>query len=1434
MNSLGICIGASTLSAVGIESSDNDSAIINSLQIKPHHGNPRLALKYLLQQINYGSYQRIVVTGRKFRHLVNLTSISEVEAIEKALERVTGGQGRFNAVVSAGAESFLVYLLGKDGRISSVQTGNKCASGTGDFFVQQLGRIGIELEDSFAQANGEAPYKVSGRCSVFCKSDCTHATNKGVPKGRIVAGLCEMMAGKILEILKQTPRNSLVLIGGTAQNPIMVEFLSKEIENLLVPAEAPYFEAYGAALWGLDNDTKAPPNKDELFQDVKSSFSFQPKLLDFLHLVDFKTTSHGKAQAGDECIIGLDVGSTTTKAVLLRLSDDKIIASVYLRTQGNPVGASRECYARLRDQLGPLADTLQIKAVGVTGSGRQIAGLHAMTDGIINEIIAHATGALFFDSEVDTIFEIGGQDAKYTFIRQGVPSDYAMNDACSAGTGSFLEEAAKETMGLGMESIADIALLGLRPPNFNDQCAAFISSDIKTASHEGLSQEDIVAGLVYSVCQNYNNRVKGNREIGHNIFMQGGVCYNRAVPLAMAALTGKKIVVPPDPGLIGAFGVALEIKKRLQSGLIAAGNFSLHALRDREIDHEKSFTCHGGKEKCDRKCEISRIRIEGRIYPFGGACNRWYNERYNLDMDAARLNLVRKHEDLTFNFSRTHQIDLSTNGKTIGLNRSFFMDAYYPLFYDFFSRLGFKVILPDRPAAAGIDQKRSAFCYPAELAHGFFLNLLDKAPDYLVIPQVKGTLVEGGARDNCTCPISQGEPYYLSSTFSNHPTIKRLTAEGRLLKPVLNFSASTNLIKQTFSELASQIGVTNGTARAAFDEAFELFAGLQKERADIGQEFLSRLDEDPERFAVVIFGRPYNAFVSEANMGIPQKIASRGIEVIPFDFLPLAQEKVTESMYWSSGQSILKGAALVARHPQLFPCYISNFSCGPDSFLGGYFREQMGRKPFILLELDSHVADAGLETRIEAFLDIIRNYRQLERQKIPRPAKIKPRPARYDAEKRVFIDSQGHSHAFDDPRVHLIFPSMGARVNEAAAAVFNGIGIKASALPAADEEVLKLGRGNSSCKECLPLQLTLGSLIKYLRDREEDNELLVYFMPTAAGPCRFGQYSTFITSYIERMGIENVALFSLPAETSYSGGFGDDVTLKLWSGLILSQIMEDLHSHFLVNAVDPPAALQALECQWRQLIMIQETSPSHRNLKQALKRARGELARVALRRSWEETPAVLLTGEIYVRHDGISRQYLVEKLAAAGFITKVSSIMEWIYYTDWLVRKKIDSRPTNLKNVARLALRSFFMRRYEKDFKEIMAEKGLLPCHLEDVDKLINKATHVIDPRLTGEAILTVGGALAEVPRHYSGVIAIGPFGCMPNQIAEAILSTEMRQAWQESPRSEGIKKDFPDLEELPFLAIESDGNPFPQIINAKLEVFMMQARRLHDMRHPL
>ncbi|MBS3758507.1 MAG: activase [Desulfobacterales bacterium] len=1445
---LGICLGASTISLVQLEGPRAETALrdisiqdeirVIDASVHPHGGNPKDTLYEVLERMDLGRFDHITATGRRFRHFVDLTSIPEPEAVEYAYQFVKPEKIDSPALVSAGGETFMVYILNRHGRISNVMTGNKCASGTGEFFMQQLRRMGVTLEEAAKWSANTEPYAVSGRCSVFCKSDCTHAINKGIPKSRVTAGLCRMMANKILELLKKVERRHIMVVGGTSQNQMMIEYLKKEIPGLIVPKAAPYFEALGTALWALSHETKDCPRLDSLFHSHAASFDTLPPLSEFKDRVTFIASMKKEApKPGDVCILGLDVGSTTTKAVLFRTSDNAMLASIYGLTAGDPVGASRRCYARILEAIEPHVDPAEVRIIGlgVCGSGRQIAGLHALTDGIINEIIAHAAAAVHFDPDVDTLFEIGGQDAKYTYITAGVPSDYAMNEACSAGTGSFLEESAYETLGIKVDEIADVAMESKNPPNFNDQCAAFISSDIKTAIHEGIDQNDIVAGLVYSICMNYTNRVKGNRPVGEKVFMQGGVCYNYAVPLAMASLSGKPIIVPPEPGLMGAYGVALEIKKRIDLGLMQEHAFDLRELADREVKYCKSFICKGGKEKCDRGCEINVIEINGKKYPFGGACNRYYNLRFNLSYDVTKLDLVKRREELIFEkyaaaWSPSNEVPFKG---TVGINKSFLVNTYYPLYATFFSNIGYQPVLASNPSQEGIDQRNAAFCHPAELSHGFFDSLLNVDPpvDFLFLPHVRGIPVENGYPVSQVCPFVQGEPFYLQTTFKQR--IDRLKQKGmRLLTPFIDMSEGLDKAKEALVEVAYQMGVARQQAEKAFHKALGQQRQCLEEMKNIGRSVISQLESDPDAMGVVIFSRPYNGMVEEAHMGIPHKLASRGVQVIPMDFLPIDEEPVKDHMYWAMGQLILKAGHYVKRHPQLFGTYITNFSCGPDSFIIGYFRTLMGRKPSLTLELDSHTADAGIETRIEAFLDIVAEYRQLvSRQQLQKSASSFTQAETFmDKGVAKVRTSDGEVLPMTDRRVTFLIPSMGRISTEALAAVFRESGYHVAPHPPADEAVLKLGRANTSCKECLPLILTTGTLLNYIQTRKQPDEVLVYFMPSASGPCRFGQYNVFMRDLIDRLEIENVAIFTLTSDNTYFGMGNGFNYYKAWWAILISDLMEDIRSMMLANAKDTEGAMEIFNEEWALILNALEKG-NFDDLSRQLDRSMARFSGISLIRPAEEVPVILLTGEIFVRRDALSRQYLTESLAESGFAVICSPVSEWIRYSDYMMKVDGDWPAMSFFEKLQFYLRQTFMNRYEKRLAAIISKSGLSSGRPARVDHVIDHARPFISKNLGGEAILTVGSSLTEIASEVCGVIAIGPFGCMPNRLSESILSEVMhRDVKLDLASGDGsrLRTMLSDFEDLPFLAIESDGSPFPQLINAKLEAFCQQAERLH------
>ncbi len=1426
---VGICLGASTFSLVEVENNEGNIQIVNTV-VKEHSGDPKGTFTKILDEYELKN-KYIAITGRKFREITTIPSLIEPEATEFAYAFLKEDQKNYDAIVSAGGESFIVYEMDKKGRIARISSGNKCASGTGEFFLQQIRRMNINIEQAVSLSRtSQNPHHLSGRCSVFCKSDCTHALNKGESIADVTAGLARMIAKKIEELLVRVNARKILVVGGTAQNDVVIEFLKQSFEKVVVPQEAPYFEALGAALWALKEKQDIVPEKGAFFKKIKSSFDFMNPLTQYINMVDFKQMDFEKANDGDECLIGLDVGSTTTKAVLFRIRDEKILYSKYLRTNGNPIEASRQCYQSLYEQLG--GTKVNVTGLGVTGSGRYIAGLHADTEGIINEIIAHAKAAAHFDAGVDTIFEIGGQDAKYTFLTNSVASDYAMNEACSAGTGSFLEESAFETLGVKMEDIADIALGAKNPPNFSDQCAAFISSDINMAFQEGVTKENIIAGLVYSICINYVNRVKGSRQVGNKIFMQGGVCYNKAVPVAMAALTGKRIVVPPHPGLMGAYGVALEIKNMIDLGLIKKSSFDIKELADREVSYGKLFICQGTAENCDRRCEIAMIHVKDKKFPFGGACNKYYNQLHRISYNVPEFNHVVKRREMLYERFTKSNPAIKEGAPVIGINRSFQVNTLYPMFFNFFNELGCKVVLPDVVHQSGIDKGMTSFCLSGQIALGMFEDLLMKKPDFIFMPQILEMHVseqeEYRKEYQAVCMFVQGEPHYMRATF-----LRGRKDGPKLIAPVMNFMKGFDAEEKQFIQIAKDLGFSSAEGKRAHKVAFEKQQKFFKALKEEGRRIIADLEKHPEKTAIVLFGRPYNAFAEETNKGVPFKFASRGMDIIPYDFLEYEEEENYKNTYWEMGQRIIKAARIVKRHPQLFGCYLTNFLCALDSMMVQHFRDLMATKPSLTIEVDTHTADAGVNTRIEAFLDVIKNYLKVK-DKIHDPVShfIMARVEMDDLGNVVYIDSDGGRTNAKSKNVKAVVPSMGDLFNLSTAAVLSGLGWDAEALPVCDREALDLGRSVTTSKECLPIINIIGEVLKYIKYRKNPDEKLLIFMVAAGGCCRVGQYEILLNTTIEKLKLRNVALLPLSNDNGYAG-LGIPFRLSMAKAMYAFDILDDIRSAIKAMAVDKVRGMEIFN-EERDKILGTFSHTNKVPFYSQLKKSAGELSKIKLVRPISEAKYVGVIGEIFVRRDHFSLMSIPDILADNGFVMLDAPVSEWVRYTDYLRDIKMyELKTTFIGNLE--AMISVFVQDYhEKRIKKIFAKTGLFENEMINIRKYISHSMHFFPPQLTGEPGLSSGSALYHFIDKYCGVISVGPFGCMNSRMTEAVVLPEMTIEGKEiASKNAGRKVDVSAYKEnmdiLPFLSIECDGNPFSQIIQARLETFILQAGRLYD-----
>ena len=1421
----GICLGASTISAVELGRDGNKTEVLKVIR-KEHDGNPKEVFVEVVKELNTGDAP-VLVTGRRFRTYVNLPSITEPEAVEEALQLINPKGEKFDAVVSAGGETFMVYRLDSNSRITGISTGNKCASGTGEFFLQQIKRMDLGLENAIETALNGEPYAVSGRCSVFCKSDCTHALNKGVPVGNVAAGLCDMIAEKIVELVVKVPHEKIMITGGTALNSAVIKYVKQHLENVIVPKEAPYVEALGAAMAAFE---KGKAVSKEMFNEGVTSFTTLIPLKEAEKLVTFNKSERGILKEGDRCILGLDVGSTTTKAVLLRADDDKVLADIYLRTNGNPIEASRKCYESILEQMKGIK--AKIVGIGVTGSGRQIAGLYSLTDGIINEIIAHAAAAVFFDPEVDTIFEIGGQDAKYTHITAGVASDYAMNEACSAGTGSFLEEAAYESLGVDYREIADVAIKAKRPPNFNDQCAAFISSDIKNASHEGITREDILAGLVYSICFNYVNRVKGHRPVGNKVFMQGGVCYNKAVPLAMAAITQKPIIVPPDPGLMGAFGVALEIKKRLALGLLKEENFDLVKIIGRQVVNEKPFVCAGGKEKCDLKCKINMIRIEDKVYPFGGACNRYYNQRFKINVDADKLDFVSARNKLAFE-KYCPALPVNEKAPSIGINRSFIVHQIFPLYYNFFSTLGCKIITSEEMDENALHKQTTSFCYPAQVSLAMFSDLISKNPDYYFMPHVEEMNVENGEprkEFSATCIFTQGEAFWMKQIFRD----KGL--EDKMLTPTLNFAKGYEKEKGKFVEIGKKLGFTAAKSAEAFEKALSVQAAYREEKKKLGRDVIEELHKHPEKTAVVLFGAPHNAFNADTNKGIPKKLTTRGYMVIPFDILPTEHEVIEDPhddyMHWEIGQKIIKGAQIVKKDNQLFGMYITNFLCAIDSLLVTYFRRIMNQKPSLTLEIDGHTADAGIDTRVEAFIDVVKNYLEItKKEKEPVHSSYVPARILVENTGMFFVDSEGEKFKLTDKRVKMILPNMGDLTTPLVASVFRKEGVNTEAMGVADKETLRLGRSVTTGKECLPMVLCIGSMLKYLETRTNKDEKLVVFQPRAAGYCRLGQYHVFMNMLVKERKIKDVALLSLANEERYTG-FGPKLMINAWYALLAGDVLDDIRNSIWTIAKDPVSGEEILNQEHKKIELSLDGSSGIDFYKQ-IKMSAKVLSKIPLKMKLHEAPEVSVMGEIFVRRDTFSNKGIAKRLAEKGFIARTAHISEWLYYLTYMIENKLHIPDYTMLGWLEYKITDATQRYMEMKVKKIFEKSGLYVAEAVDIDDIVKYSEHILPKALKGEPGMIMGVTMRDVFNKYAGVVNIGPFSCMPVRFTEAVVSNSLdMKGKQEAYKFAGEALDqgaFGDEDRMPFLTIEADGNPYPQLLEARFDSFSLQAARVAE-----
>jgi len=1393
---LGIDAGSVALKTAAVSP---DGRVLTSSYLR-HEGRPLELVERLCRELladagaGRGKLLSVAFTGSGGRAPAAALSAyfyNEVLAASRAAAHLTPDAA---SVVDIGGEESKLIALDRDGGVRDFAMNTMCAAGTGSFLDQQATRLGLSIEEFGRTAlRSEHPPRIAGRCSVFAKSDMIHLQQMGAADYDIVAGLCYALARSLAAgVFKGLPVvRPVVFVGGVASNPGMVravkDVLSLGEGDLIIPPAHACFGAIGAALLAAGEAGRAPLPSDACALLAAAAAGADASVEPLRPLRDgppaegpveldlFSHYAAGTPGAGaKEVYLGIDIGSISTKVVAVD-REGRLAAKNYLLTMSRPLESVRRGLELVRRDLG---DDVVVRGVGTTGSGRYLIADFVGGDVVRNEITAQARAAVQMDPDVDTIFEIGGQDSKYVSLASGAVVDFSMNKVCAAGTGSFLEEQAER---LGMDIAGEFsaeALASRKPIPLGERCTVFMESNLVAHQQRGAERGDLSAGLAYSIALNYLNRVVDGRKVGERIFFQGAVAFNEAVVAALARLTGRQVVVPPNNHVTGAIGAALE----------ALASDDGRGCRFRGFDEIlgtpyklESFECGD----CPNACEVKVVRVEGRQPLFyGSRCEKYDVRRRKREHSHDMPDLFAERERLLVACLDEAEVSDGTAGPRVGVPRTLIFAEFLPLWVTFLRELGCRVVVSGstngRTMQNGISAVASEPCLPVKAAHGHVLELLEKGVDYLFLPipaSVKET--HHGLRSATNCPYVQVLGALVNSSID-------LASRGvKIVSPVLLDGLSRRVTLTELKRVAREMGLPARRVRAALEAGERAQEEFYRAVAARGREVLAGLDGS--RPTAVIVGRPYNACDRGLNLDLGGKLLDLGVLPVPMEFLPLDEVDLSvdfPDMYWRYGQRILAAGKIVRGDSRLAAVYVTNFGCGPDSFISHYFSEVMSGKPFLQLEVDEHSADAGLVTRCEAFLDSIRNRK-------PAPPPPKPRVAypRFDPKRtrRLYIPLMGES-------------------SHGLAAAFRAYGVDARPFPKSCGETLALGRAFTNGRECYPCILTTGDMVRITRQPDFDPESSAFFMPTTDGPCRFGQYNRLQRMVLDELGFRGVPILSPnQGEDFYRQlGVGDSSFFRLaWRGVTAADILGRLLRRTRPYELHPGDADDVYESSLKRVTT--ELERGGRGLEGELRLAAQRFAKVR-NPGAAPKPLVGVVGEIFVRSNEFANEEVVRALEGFGAEVTLSSVLEWFYHTNRSLRLK-SILTHDVRLFLQVQVKSRLQRAEERRLSRVCLDGQWGRPEEAPVEELWRNSEPFL-PGWFGEASLSAGKTVEYASRGVCGVVNVMPFTCLPGNIAASVLKSVRRAC-----------------DDIPLISVAYDGVE-DATLNTRLEAFVHQAAR--------
>lgn len=1377
---LGLDVGSTTVKLVALNSSYN---LIYSTY-KRHYSDVRNSVKKVILE----AYKRfknesitIMVTGSgglSVHKWLNIPFIQEVVASTTGIRKFIPETDV--AIELGGEDAKITYLKGNvEQRMNSI-----CAGGTGAFIDQMASLIETDASGLNELAiKHNVIYSIASRCGVFAKTDIQSLINQGASKEDIAASVFQSVVNQTISTLAcgRPIKGNVAFLGGplhflSGLRDRFIETLGLKDEEVIFPKDSQLFVAIGAAVASVKEKTisfrelknRLTDRKEPIESEMKG---LRPLFVDEDELEQFRKNhiTHKMLYKdipnnNKKVFLGIDAGSTTTKAILID-EDNNILYDYYGNNKGRPLDLVIEIVKEIYDRL-PKGQKIAYSAV--TGYGEDFMKAALNIDIGEVETMAHYKAAQFFQPEVDFILDIGGQDMKCMRIKDGVIDSILLNEACSSGCGSFLETFA-HSLNMSVEDFLNEGLLAKNPVDLGSRCTVFMNSKVKQAQKEGYTVGDIAAGLSYSVIKNALQKVikiRDPKELGKNIVVQGGTFYGDAILRSFELVSERKVIRPDIPGLMGALGAALIAKERYEEGKEST------ILRKEELVDFSYSTRRGRCGRCGNNCLLNiNIFSDGKKYITGNRCEK------GTGIEKGKNNIPNLYE---YKYNRTFDytpldIEKAKRGR-VGIPRVLNIYENYPFWHTFFTDLGFRVELSSDSTRDTYEKGISSIpsetaCYPAKMSHGHIMDLIEKDVKFIFYPAVFYENQEDDDSDNhLNCPVVAGYSEVIKHN------VEELNREDILfLNPFISMDNKRGLTKRLRDELAP-FSIPYDEIKRAVDKAWNEADRYKRDMEQKGEEALKIIEEEGLK-GIVLAGRPYH-IDSAINHGIPELITSLNMAVLTEDsiaHLTKTDRPLRVLDQWTYHSRLYRAATFVSQQQNLELIQLNSFGCGLDAVTTDQVEEILHNygKIYTVLKIDEVSNLGAAKIRIRSL-----NAALKEREKIGFELGKKAEP-----EKRIiFTKEMRKKHT-------ILVPQMAPIHFHILEAALNTCGYKLEFLPSVDTKAIDEGLKYVNNDACYPSIITVGQFITALKSGKYDLNNTSVLMSQTGGVCRASNYIGFMRKAFKDAGFGHIPVIATSAQGIETNP-GFSYSLEMARKGVMSILYGDLLMRLLYR-VRPYEKIQGsanILCKnWMEKCAESVKMGDKKEFEENVYKMVRDFDEIEIDEDLVK-PKVGIVGEILVKYHPTANNNIVDILEGEGAEVVVSDITDFLLYCCYnaTFKYKYLSKGILPKIGGDIAIK--YIENYRKHIR--MALRSSKRFHEPlTIYELAEKAEELVSiGNQYGEGWLLTGEMLELIEYGAENIVCVQPFGCLPNHITGKGMIKAIRDKY---PRANIVPIDY-------------------------------------------